>query len=196
MHAVRWILLLAVALSFAAGCDDDSTIVNRSQPEEGYPAATTPDQLVANFLKAYQERHYAEYEKLLHESFLFYLSQEDVAAGADVTFSRARDLEATYHMFSGEPAWNDQGTIIHAPIRAIHVTLMPEGPPWTDQVAQDFAGTLMRRYTVDMTMEFVAGAPAAVTGLQEFYAVAVPYDDGKGTETTVYQLKFWRDLGK
>lgn len=202
-HWQRFLLALALLapLALASGCGifspeevDDGP--GNVEPPAPYPLATTQDILIANFVRAYNERNYPEYEKMLHDDFLFYLSQEDVAAGADVTFSRARDLEATYNMFEGLPGTNEDGEIIQEPIRSIDLKLIPDGVPWTDQVAQDFLGTTMKRYEVDMTVEYVGDAPSAVTGLQEFYAIAVPHDNGDGTVTTIYELKFWRDLGK
>jgi hypothetical protein len=184
-----WPLLLA-ALSIFACEDDPVRNPNDGDPGDAYPATTTPEQVVTNLLKTYDERNYEEYEALLHPDFLFYLSQGDVANGADQRFDRARDLEATYGLFSGEPGQTPDGAL-QPPIRSIDLRLTPVDSGWTDEVAEDFTGTMVRRYEVDMIIEYAAGKPSCVVGRQEFYVAPVTNDEG-----TVYQLKFWRDLGK
>lgn len=200
-HWHRFLVAMALLapLALVGGCGIFSPEEVKDPPEvtppAPYPLATDQDILIANFIRAYNERNYAEFDNLLHDEYLFYLSDEDVNAGADRTFDRARELEATYNMFNGVPGRKPDGSE-QPPIRSITLQLTADGEPWSDEVGPEYEGTTRKRYEVDMTVEYVADRPSAVVGLQEFYAIPVEHDNGDGTVTTIYKLKFWRDLGR
>lgn len=163
-----------------------------------YPPARTPDELVANLERAYDERNYPEYEKLLHDGFVFYFPPDEIdLIGQGASWERARDLASAASMCAGQPGQRPDGSP-QAPIMRVDLLLSEDAPgvPWTDQVAEAFAGTVMKRFRVDMDVFFTEGNPVRVLGLQEFYAVPVDGDPKAGSTVNQYQLRYWRDLGK
>ena len=196
---MRETLILVAFLSVAWGCESDSKrVVNGCDDcPVPYPLATTQDTMVENFVRTFNEMNYEEYEKMLHEDFVFYFSPDEIdVIGQGEAWFRPEDLESTRNMFNGGTGRKPDGTI-QAPIQQIILELTPESATdtWTDQVPEDFLGTTMRRYEVDMDVTYTDGGVDEVTGVQEFYAAAVETETTEGTVTT-YQLKFWRDLGK
>jgi hypothetical protein len=188
-------LLLAVLILPIGGmaCDDDDPTGTPDDQPSGYPAATTRDQLVSNLARSFNERNYEEYETLLHADFVFYFSQD----GGDDTWDRARELTYISRLFSGQPGEGPGGTPV-PPVQKIQVSFTEEEPgaPWTDEVATEFDGTTMKRYGADMLLTYTDGTSVRVEGLQEFYAAPTTVQTKGGSVITVYQLKYWRDLGK
>jgi hypothetical protein len=193
------ILMAAAALS---GCGIFSP--NEVKPDEEkpnntpYPLATTQDQLIDNFQRAYNERNYEEYDDMLADGFVFYFAPDEVGElGQGVSYDRAQDTRSTWNMFNNQGGTTPDGDPV-PPVQKLQLTLVPDevGSVWTDQVAEDYAGTTMKRYKVDMLVTYADGSREQVVGLQEFYAVPVEISAEDGTAITVYQLKYWKDLGK
>lgn len=191
------ILCVAILAAIVVGCGEDETrIMDQGAEPEPYPPATTQDQLIQNLELAFNERSFAEYEALLHEDFVFYFAPEDVdVLHEGVSWERARDLASMYNLFNGLPGQKPDGTP-QAPVQRIELELIADDPGarWTDQVAEEFAGTTMKRYRAEMDVHYTAGSPSHVVGLQEFYAAPVEVSLG-GSDGTVFRLKYWRDLG-
>jgi hypothetical protein len=73
---------------------------------DGYPAATTPEQLFENFKRSYREMDYDEYAKLLDEDFIFAFDPRDVGPDRpwhEATWTRSEELQSAGNMFGGEP---------------------------------------------------------------------------------------------
>jgi hypothetical protein len=192
--------LLALGTLFlgGAGCGDDFAPSAPAERPTPYPEATTQDLLVDNLTRAYNEGSTDEYDKLLHEGFVFYFAPDEVAEiGMGVSWDRAQDVASARRMFTAQPGHAPDGNPV-APVQKLQLTLVPEddGAGWTDQVSQDFAGTTMRRFEVDMRVTYTSGNSERITGLQEFYAAPKTVMAKDGSAVTVYRLKYWRDLGK
>ena len=71
-------------------------------------------------------------------------------------------------------------------------------PTWTDASGEgpEFEGSLKRRYAVDMTVSYTSSdLISEVTGEQVFY-VKSELREIDGAQQPVYQLRFWKDLGR
>ncbi len=112
LSLVRCLLLSCLIVLLAAGCSQDSTKPPDDQPT-GFPEATTIAQLLQNFIRAYEEMDYEEYELLLDEEFVFVFDPRDVGPGEpwqDSTWVRVEDLISAGNIFAGEP--NIDGRVV------------------------------------------------------------------------------------
>jgi hypothetical protein len=191
-------LALAVSILSAgwSGCGDDFAPSTEAEQPDVYPDATTRDLLVDDLVRAYNERNAGEYEKLLDAGFVFYFAPEEIEdLGQGASWNRAQDVASAQRMFMGQPGQTPDGNPV-GPVQKIQLTLVPnDGAGWTDPGSEDFAGTTMRRFKVDMLVTFISGSREQVSGLQVFYAAAKTLEAKDGSAITVYRLKYWRDLG-
>lgn len=208
-HRSAWIIATCVAAVALAALTGGCGIFSPNEvkpgdeggggtPPKPFPEARTESILIDNLVRAYNERNPEEYEEMLHELFVFYFAPDEVdVLGQGLSWDRARDVKSAYNMFYSQPGQKPDGSP-QAPVQRIQLKLTPDDgdAPWTDQVAEEFAGTTMKRYKVDMDVFYTEGNPNQVKGLQEFYAVPVQVEREDGTTVTIYKLKFWRDLGK
>lgn len=189
LRSVATLGLGMVLVLSAAGCGIFSPDTASDGPGGGggFPAMTTPDQAVENFARAWEERNYEEYEKILDEGFVFYFAQEDIDNNAvpGESWPRVEELQSADRIF------NAGGT--SRSVTSISIVLNPIDS-WTDQVAPEFAGTQKRTYFVNMNVNYSNGDIGDVRGQQVFY-VAPTTQNIEGNDVTVYKLKFWRDLG-
>ncbi|MBD3162856.1 MAG: hypothetical protein GF346_10690 [Candidatus Eisenbacteria bacterium] len=104
-------LLMIPALAILVGCpfspesgDDDPP-----PPPDEYDAPVTIDVALENLQRAYKERNYDEYEKLIHSEFSFVFDPRDVGPDTwpEATWGRGEELDVTRNMFSGEPNRED-----------------------------------------------------------------------------------------
>jgi hypothetical protein len=100
-HGKRIALLALMFPVFLVSCGDDDA----TGPEAGYPAATTIDLLLDNFLKAYTSMSLVEYERLLDEEFGFTFDMSDVGESSDyrLAWSSQEELLSAASMFGGVP---------------------------------------------------------------------------------------------
>jgi hypothetical protein len=192
--SLLWVASLVVATGLLSGCGLFSPDETSDPPDNGgdvaYPAATTPDLVVANFEKAYEEKKIDEYDKLLDENFTFYFSQTDVnQLGVPASWDRAQELLSATKMFSAQPGTTPGGQP-QEPIQSFQVVLQPETTVWDTNVPAEFPGTLKRSYNVNMTVFFEGGGSVAVRGIQDFYVAPVEVNG-----TTIYKLRYWVDFG-
>lgn len=148
-----------------------------------YSEATTPDLLVDLFAHALRTLHYALYDELRHEEFEFQFAADefDLAGTATGRWDRLRDSSAMRRMMNGEPSRDG------AVVQSIEIAVAPLDPEWTDQVEQEFEGSLRRSYQVAMDVRVAPGATIyQIRSAQEFYAIQVG---------DVWRIRFQRELG-
>jgi len=87
-------LVFAAAALCGIGCSDNST-QPKVTPKPRYPEATTKEIVISNFLKSYEDRNIAQFEKLLHTDYIWY-NQEGVTPAF---YTRSEDIEMTGNMF-------------------------------------------------------------------------------------------------
>lgn len=95
------ILLAALVALMLAGSDPGA---------EPWPAASTPDDLIANLEQALNDRNIDEYARLLHPDFEFVFAPgEHPALSRDSSWAKDRELESMARLFAGEPGTNRHG---------------------------------------------------------------------------------------
>jgi hypothetical protein len=159
----------------------------------GYPYSTTENQLVQNFLDAYTERNFAEYDRILHEDFEFHFADEDVDPGRGVPpfWDRQADVLSTQTMFSGQPGRLNEDGVQQSPVQSINLTLSPRNIWSSDGIPAEFAAEKWREYDAVMLVGYANGDIAQVTGYQRFYIKHVTLEGGN----RVWRLRVWRDTG-
>ena len=110
------VLILMVTLVF--GCSTDKEILGPEPGAAGFSGS--PDILMDNFQKAYTAMDLREYEKLLHQDFIFSFQACDVEklGLSKDHYTREDELATTAHMFSKTPHVKDNGEVV-APILTI-----------------------------------------------------------------------------
>lgn len=192
--SLLWVASLVVATSLLSGCGlfspDETEPDGTVPPPPEYPRATTPDLVVSNFERAYEEKSIAEYDKLLDSAFTFFFSQTDVnQLGVEPSWDRAAEMASATKMFSALPGTTPGGQP-QEPIQSFQVLLEQETTTWDSNVPSQYAGTLRKSYNVNMTVFFQGGGSVAVRGIQDFYVAPVDVDG-----TTIYKLRYWVDFG-
>jgi hypothetical protein len=70
-------------------------------PAEGFLPRTSPENLLENLKRAFNEREYAEYESLLAGDFTYYFSEEDqLLPEIPESWEREQELEASRDLFN------------------------------------------------------------------------------------------------
>ncbi len=111
-------LLLFVALSVFCM----QTSATASEP---FPSPMSPNQLMANFMRAINERNIDEYERLLHPEFVFGFAPDHRAlAPPDGTWDREHEMRSMSRLFAGETGIARDGSLAPA-VRTIRFTLHP-----------------------------------------------------------------------
>jgi len=98
---MKWLTLwrvtaFAVAASalIALGCSDDPTQPKVAKPR--YPEATTKDIVISNFLLSYKDRDIEQFEKLLHEDYMWF---NQASSAPPEYYTRDEDIAITGNMF-------------------------------------------------------------------------------------------------
>jgi hypothetical protein len=117
IHTSRFRVLPAILLiattTLATGCfDKESTPKVVQEPEPGYLAPTSPDNVIHNLEKSWITCNYNEYAAALSSDFTYVFAPQDVG-GPDnnpATWGRTDDLLSASHLF-GKTAANRDGYI-------------------------------------------------------------------------------------
>ena len=162
-------------------------------PEVDPPApwflAETPEQFATNFRRVWEERDIDQYDNLLAENFVFYLSRADVDEGEPGLWDRAREIRAAESIFGM------QSSPPQLTVESIEFTRWEVNNPWMGEIVDPtFADAdLVAIYTVEL-MATIAGSPERIKGNQRLYLKRQEIDvDGEWT--TVFRLRAWEDLG-
>ena len=161
----RWmVLVLGVCVLTAIGCSDgdDPLDINGPTQPESYPFAGSPEQLMANFKDAHEERNYTEYLVLLDPGFLLFLLQETVDEFSlpSKYFDHAEDVRITEMMFSGNPP--DEGV---GAITDIDFMTLRQIDTWEPTGNAEFPGALESQYDVSwqITQTQSDGSPKVIS---------------------------------
>jgi hypothetical protein len=155
--------------------------------------AATPDEMVADFVSAYQQRNFELYDATLHDDFLFEFAPEDAALPEiPASLDRAQELAIAFRQFSGQPSMGIDGPI--PPITGIDLLLTPLETQWTPADGE-LQGTVFRTYRANMVVRFAGGFLLVVRGDQRLYAQAVDVPAAGAEAAVVYQLRAWQEFG-
>jgi hypothetical protein len=85
----------------------------------------SPNQLIANFVRAINERNINEYERVLHPEFIFGFAPDHRSlAPPDGTWNREREIASMSRLFGGDAGMTHSGEAAPA-VRTIKFTLDP-----------------------------------------------------------------------
>ena len=191
-HAVR-ALLVILSVTLFTGCGifspDESDPIDNGGEQQQFPLATSPAIFISNFEQAWEDRNLELYDDLLHEEFVFWLSEQDInELQIPGSWDRAREIATAEQMFGTASDPDLQ-------VQSIEITTLDVVETWTPNfdnpnvVGADLRGT----YSVVMSVVF-PDKRTNVSGQQNFYLKEVTQVID-GVETGVYQLFAWEDLG-
>jgi len=204
--------MMSVAVVLLASCGDDGVVTDSEPKIDHYPdplatlGEAGQDQAIENLELSYEELNYGEYERLIHESYVFRFDPSEVDVVGAAEFSANEDLESTFHMFSGEtglePVLNPvtglpNGEFKVVPsVQSIRLDLTADSSSsWSEVEGGDFKGSWRRIYHVDLTVYYSGDDRVdQVRGAQIFY-LAPGTRRGDTSGTLYWQLRGWEDMG-
>jgi hypothetical protein len=90
-----------------------------------FPVPKSPNQLMANFVRAINEQNIEEYERILHPEFIFAFAPDHRSlAPPDGTWDREREIRSMSRLLSGQEGMTPYGEAAPA-VRTIRLTLDP-----------------------------------------------------------------------
>ncbi len=172
-----------------------NTVTVITGPEEPiFQPATTPDLLMENFKKAWEEQSIIEYEKLLATGFQFFFDPRDNLDGfvGGPSWDRSRELATATKMFSEQPGFDPIGQVAIPPIRGIEFTVFQKISDWGDPGADPlYTGTIRARYKISIIVSFLGvESSTRITGDGDFYVEPVEADG-----QLLWVIKVWEDQG-
>lgn len=183
-------VLLPVALALMVlGCDDSLTIDDPPSPPPPpvYPPPTTPEILMTNFRRAYDEANSQEYGKTLHGDYIFIPLPEDLAELGLVPgqhVEQALEMDITAQIFSGAA-----GRTGAPGIQDIDVVLFELETAWGPSTDPLFPAPAMEAlYRVEIHFQHADGY-FLVKGQEKFWVLDVP-----DAERSHYYLLGQRDF--
>lgn len=201
---MRFIVLLLPLLLLIAACGGDGVDTSTNPPEP--PDLTVLENLVPALEDAYNNMNYIDYQRLIHEDYVFRVDPPEVDIIGAVEFSAAEDLEATESMFSGETGLEpviDPATglptgefTVVPPVQSIEFELTPDSASeWTEMETGEFEGALRRVFDLNLTVTFGGSTRVeAIRGKQVLYAVEGSVL-GDTSGTLYWQIRGWEEQG-
>ena len=218
LRSLALVLLASFAVLALSGCGifspDESDDGDGPGPVDDFkptgvadvPDATARNNVIYNLERAYELLNYEEYEKLIHETYVFRVDPAEIDIVGSAELSAFEDLESTYAMFNGETGLEPRldpvtglptGEFDVVPaVQTIELDLTPDSASsWTLMEDGEFAGSWRRVYDVDMTVTYSGdGRIDTIRGKQVFYVTKGTLEgDTSGKE--YWQLRAWEDQG-
>ncbi len=165
------LLALAVAAAVVISCSDDPARP-KFTPAPRYPDATTPDIVISNLLKSYEDRNIEQFAKLLHPDYIWYnqlgVTPEFYTRSEDSVITGSMFL-AALHAHPDEALWLDKLELLLAQgswVSIVDIAGVPcEGCKETTreyEITLVMAGGAMTLIAVDLVQFIVA--PVEVNG--------------------------------
>lgn len=109
----------------------------------------TPDGLVVEVVRSYEDMRPDSHAALFAPDYRFYFAPEDAGISPDGQgyWGRADELGSAYAMLTGQAGRTREGFDL-PPVRALQVELFPQEGVWTDagEFLKEYSGLKMRRY--------------------------------------------------
>jgi hypothetical protein len=167
--------------------------------KENYKPLTSPENVMFNFQKAYNERNHARYTELLDPEFIFFFSAGDVGGDPPIPeyWDYNSEVNSAGNMF--DPNWVDPDPDNpEPPISKIVVTVSFAGVTWASYVDPAYSTEVWKRATMRYDYHIFAGDNEYIVGTDpqaELTCRPVKVDDGAGGFRDEWRLIRWRDLG-
>jgi hypothetical protein len=180
------ILIPALVLLAAAGCDDDPAQPRRIPTPSPYNDLTEKWHVMSNLERAYDERNVARYAEIFDQDhFVFHFNPGDVGGDVPEYWGYTEEINSATNMFTGGGGHNDN------PILSIDLTLMDiESATWTDVEDARFPGETLWQATVQYSyyMDTEADIQYITSGAPKAQLI-VRQVDGKWKLVTWYDLE-------
>ncbi|HVP37880.1 MAG TPA: hypothetical protein VMS93_01735 [Candidatus Saccharimonadales bacterium] len=181
LKSAALIALGAVIALLLAGCIFSPDTKRPTQPS-GYLAYSSPENVITNMTRLYNNRDFTEYGNALASDYVFRFAPVDIIVGQPDSLVLADELTFAENLFhDGKPAANLEP--------ASKITLVINTQTHGPDNRVGHSG--WERYVVstDLTLDFADGNSSRVTGTGYFYFKQEPA--GSGT----WKLAEWADQG-
>ncbi len=192
-------LLAIVALLVApAGCifsPDDEPDPDGGTPPVGLPFPSSPDILMSNFQKVYEDMDYNNFKDMLHPDYITLLQVSTQQEFPDVgpTLDLAEELRIHQRMFGGQPVTDPDGNLVPG-ISTISFQTFQQDVAWaTSQPNDVIPNAQFSLYDVTFLFDRPGFSTLKVEGQIKFYAVGRD-STVNGTVRTYWQMRGQQDL--
>ncbi len=152
-----------------------------------YPVPTSPDQLIENLVRSFEELNIVEYERLLHDRFRFRFAPDHAyLAPPDGMWTREEDLRAVDELFNGV-VHSRIGLTEPSEVVSIQLTMTPDGG-WR----QDCDGEVSRSYASYLVVTYTSGRKRVVSRIQRMTASPVRFEHN--LDEPAFELVAWDEL--
>lgn len=186
-----WPLSVALALLLIVGCSSDGKKKNTEPDPSLYLPQTSVDNILANLIRAYQEKNAEEYAKLFDPSYQYTFAPQDVGGPYNIptSWGRAEELTSATRMFEG--ALNRDG---YAP-ESITLSFTIGVPTGTE-----LDSTWTKVVLSNVYLSVLARSPSSQDPLiyqvigdkEDFYFVETS-ETAPGTQQKVWKIVRWED---
>lgn len=192
-------LLAIVALLVApAGCifsPDDEPDPGPGPGPVGLPFPSSPDILMANFQKVYEDMDYNNFKDMLHPDYITLLQASTQQEFPDVgpTLDLAEELRIHQRMFGGQPVTDPDGNLVPG-ISTISFQTFQQVDTWTTSQPNDvIPNAEASNYEVTFLFDRPGFSTLKVDGQIKFYVVGRD-STVDGTVRTYWQMRGQQDL--
>ncbi len=161
-------LLMILVVGAGCGSDDPDPLV---PVDAGLPFPGSEDQLMANFVTAYEDMDIDSYRDLLHPDYKMILQPTTVASYPDLgpDLDRDEELRSAGRMFAGEPVTDPDGVSIPA-TGSISVDVLAQQGAWAVSLPDDaIPNTRFGNFEVIFRWDRPGFASMMVSGTVRFY---------------------------
>ncbi len=185
-----WPCILVLSLALILGCSSDAQ-KKPGPPPSIYLPRTSITNVLANLTRAYTEKNYEEYQKLVDTSYEYIFAPQDIGGPSNIpaSWGRADELASANNLFNKEP--NKDG--YWAETISLSYTAGPDtttnlNPNWRKVVLKDVLLRVNSRHktTSDPLTYEVSGDEA------DLYLVQTQ-ETAPGTDLHIWRIVRWED---
>ncbi len=184
-------LFIASLCLLLIGCSEDDPAAPNDDP--AYPAATHPDTLMANFIRAYEAMDEDAYADMLSTDYIFDPVNEGGYWGFPEGWDRATELDIAHNMFSGLPGEDPDG-IPRPGIQSISINALTRVAEWAPVTPDETVYNNAQYALFDASITFYLEGGENTMSVYYDQVFFIREATGKATDQMVYQLVGHREI--
>ena len=195
IHHLSALIVMALALTFT-GCTSDDPAAPPDDQQPQYAAADSPDQLMDNFVQAYEAMDLEGYGDILHEDFIFDPVDEGGHWGFPADWDKNTELLLTGNMFNGRDGQNPDGSLRDG-IQSIRINSMVRQTAWVSPPPEETLFDADLHALFDAAIVFTLNGGDNTMSVyydQVFYVRAVETKLKSAEGDTLYELVGHREI--
>jgi len=192
----KFILYLTVVLLLVSiaiiGCSEDDPAAPNDSPT--YPAATHPDTLISNLIRAYEAMDHDAYADMLHANYVFDPVGEGGYWGFPATWDRVTELDIARNMFDGLPGEDPDTGAIKPGIQSISINTLIRQSEWASVPPEDtiYSDAQYAHFDAFIVFTLEGGENTMTVSYDQVFFVREVI--GKSNEESIYQIVGHREI--